>query len=361
MTWSIDSRKLSASLVAACLAVGWSGAALAQAPQPWTIQGKLTGKPKNLEGSESKNSKDVSGIACATESGFPRLCLIADDETQGAQIIILQDGKLIAGDFVRLIDDSFVGKPLELDAEGVAFAGGAFYVIGSHGRPRHESGVDAAAEVEARVMASSEIFRIRFAPDSIDMTTGKLMAEPEKRRSTELPAIVRAQPELAPFAQSPLEENGLTIEGVAVRDGALLAGLRGPVLEGNRAVILSVPLGMLFDHGPGGATLLKLELGVDGEGHARGVRDLLAYQGKLLVLAGPVNDPPEGQPIKLGDYSVFSDGDQADKLLDLEGYGAEIKPEALLPLGEADGRLRVLLLFDGPAGGQPTPVEFGLK
>ncbi|MES0044105.1 hypothetical protein [Mesorhizobium sp. M0091] len=121
MTWSIDSRKLSASLVAACLAVGWSGAALAQAPQPWTIQGKLTGKPKNLEGSESKNSKDVSGIACATESGFPRLCLIADDETQGAQIIILQDGKLIAGDFVRLIDDSFVGKPLELDAEGVAF------------------------------------------------------------------------------------------------------------------------------------------------------------------------------------------------------------------------------------------------
>src|SRR5262249_45578227 len=125
MKIAIESRKLLSALVT-CLLTGiaWNGAALGQAadPAPWEVHGKLIGKPENLNGSESKKSKDVSGIACATTTGFPRICLIADDETQGAQIVILEDGKLIAGDFVRLIDDSFAGKPLELDAEGVAFA-----------------------------------------------------------------------------------------------------------------------------------------------------------------------------------------------------------------------------------------------
>lgn len=205
MKWSIGSRKLSVALVTTCLSAtaAWNGAVLGQtaAPQPWKIVGKLIGKPKNLDGSESKNSKDVSGIACATTTGFPRICLVADDETQGAQIVILEDGKLIAGDFVRLIDDSFAGKPLELDAEGVAFADGFFYVIGSHGRPRHESGADDKAKIDARAKAASQIFRIRFASDSIDMRTGKLTAQPEKTRSLELAGIIRAQ--LTPFAESP--------------------------------------------------------------------------------------------------------------------------------------------------------------
>ncbi|WP_165420919.1 DUF3616 domain-containing protein [Rhizobium ruizarguesonis] len=128
----------------------------------------LIGKPKNFDGSDSKKSKDVSGIACAATSGYPRVCLVADDETQGAQIVILEDGKLIAGDFVRLIDDSFANTPLELDGEGVAYADGFYYVIGSHGRPRHEDGKEDSAEINARVKASSRIFRISFASDSID-------------------------------------------------------------------------------------------------------------------------------------------------------------------------------------------------
>ena len=122
-----------------------------------------------------------------------------------------------------------------------------------------------------------------------------------------------------------------------------------------------MPLGVLFDGRTGKTTLLRPELGVDGMGNARGVRDLVTFEGRLLVLAGPVNDPPEGHSIELGDYTVFSYGDDAEKLLDLEGYGNEIKPEALLPLGESDRKLRALLLFDGPDVGQPTPIEIKLK
>ena len=251
MKIAIESRKLRSALVTTCLLAGiaWSGAALGQAadPGPWEVHGKLIGKPKNLDGSESKKSEDVSGIACATTSGFPRICLVADDETQGAQIVILEDGKLIAGDFVRLIDDNFAGEPLELDAEGVAFADGFFYVVGSHGRPRHEEGADDAAKIEARAKASSRIFRIRFASNSIDVKTGKLNGQPEMTSSLKLTDLIRAQPELAPFVDMPLEENGLTLEGVAARDGMLYAGLRGPVSKDHQAAILSVPLHVLFD------------------------------------------------------------------------------------------------------------------
>ncbi|MER9651695.1 DUF3616 domain-containing protein [Mesorhizobium sp. M0199] len=365
MKGAIASRKLLSTPLAACLAAGiaWSGAVWGQAtePQPWEVSGKLIGKPKNLDGSESKRSADVSGIACGTTFGFPRVCLLADDETQGVQIVILEDGRMIAGDFVRLIENSFANKPLELDAEGVAYADGFFYVIGSHGRPRHEQDTDDAAKIEARAKASSRIFRIRFASDSIDMKTGKLHSQPEKTSSQLLTGLIRKQPELESFADKPLEENGFTLEGVAVRDGALYAGLRGPVLADHRAAILSVPLGVLFDGKPGESSLLRLDLGLDSLSHARGIRDLVFLNGKLLILAGPEYDPAKGHPIELRDYAVFSYDQEAQKLLDLEGYGSDIKPEALLPLGEIDSKLRALLLFDGPDQGQPTPIEIDLK
>ncbi|MGR9079520.1 DUF3616 domain-containing protein (plasmid) [Rhizobium leguminosarum] len=309
MSGANEPRKLWSALVVTCLSagIGWSGAALGQAAdsQPWKVSGKLIGKPKNFDGSDSKKSKDVSGIACAGTSGYPRVCLVADDETQGAQIVILEDGKLIAGDFVRLIDDSFANTPLELDGEGVAFADGFYYVIGSHGRPRHEDGKEDSAEINARVKASSRIFRIRFASDSIDTKTGKLVGQPELTSSQLLTKIIRLLPELQPFVDKPLEENGLTIEGLAVREGTLYAGFRGPILTDHRAAILSVPLGVLFDSKTGDATLLRPELKVDTLGHPRGVRDLLTFEGKLLVLAGPENDPPKGNRIQLGDCAIF--------------------------------------------------------
>ena len=48
------------------------------------------------------------------------------------------------------------------------------------GRATNE-GIDDAARIEARAKASSRIFRIRFASDSIDMKTGKLVGQPERR------------------------------------------------------------------------------------------------------------------------------------------------------------------------------------
>jgi hypothetical protein len=356
-------RPAKAGLLRVALACGLAAALPGTAPardhsKPWTVSGKLLGEPDAThpaEAEKSRKAKDVSGIACATETGFPRLCLVADDESQGAQVAILRDGSLVAGRFIRLIDAAHTDEPLELDAEGVAYADGAFYVIGSHGRPRHADGREARGDAQAE--ATRHLFRIRLDPKAADPETGQLRAEPEIAGTGALARIIAGIPALAPFHDKALEEGGVTIEGVAVRGGRLHVGLRGPVLADGSAAIVSVPLDGLFEGEPGAATLAAVALGPDGSGHKRGVRDLVAVPDGFLILAGPMHDPKDGA-VAAGDYTVFAwnGTDAPRKRLDLPGYPDRQKPEALLPLDEtADGQ-RVLVFFDGPKEGAPRPV-----
>jgi hypothetical protein len=345
----------SVGLALATLVIGLAtvhgGSAAAQGRNPWTVEGKLVGKPKD-EFLNSKKSEDVSGIACGTETGFPRVCLLVDDETQGAQIVVLEDGKLVAGDFIRLIYNTHDGDLLELDAEGVAYGDGYFYVIGSHGRPRHEADATKEARNEAQAKASRYVFRVAFDLNAVDLN-GRLTGALELKPSVELPTFITAEPALASSFDRALEENGLTIEGVAVRDGRLYVGMRGPLLADDTAAMLSVPLETLFDGRQGAAQLHRLDLG-----RRRGVRDVVSFERGFLLLAGPVNDPPNGE-IKHGDYSIFSwDGTTHSKLLSsLEPFGNKVKPEALLPLGRRGTKLHTLLFFDGSDEGTPRPVE----
>src|SRR5262249_11870229 len=151
--WSSPRSKRRLLQVLASLAMLLAGASAMADPEViWPVKGKLRGQGANA-------AHDLSGIAC-DRPGFPRLCLVIDDESQEAQVVILRDGELMAGDSVPLLRGSMDGKPLELDGEGVAFADGAFYVIGSHGQPRHSrSKLDPArdaARIAARIRASSQ-------------------------------------------------------------------------------------------------------------------------------------------------------------------------------------------------------------
>jgi hypothetical protein len=349
-------------LVAFCVVGGLATSVVAaQADQPWKVHGKLLGKA--ISPSDYEKSEDVSGIACSTTAGFPRLCLVADDETQGTQIVIMKDGELVAGDFLKLTDAQHAGKPLELDAEGVAFGGNSFYVTGSHGRPRHEDDPSKEEKNNAKAKATRQIFRITLPPSAIDMLSGKLVGAPEIARSVQLAEIIRAQPEISKWYDKALDDNGLTIEGVAVRDTTLYVGMRGPVLENGSAVILSTPLAVIFDGQQAQAKVHPLPLEKDTLGKPRGIRDLASYGSGFLLLAGPVNDPAPGHEIQTGDYSIYSwDGDATvKKLVDLKGYGKKVKPEALLPLDGNQERARILLMFDGPKEGSPTPLDLDLR
>lgn len=55
----------------------------------WPVEGRLIGE-------KGKKSKDISGIACTKPQGFPRSCLVIDDNRQQTQFVTLKDGEIVA-------------------------------------------------------------------------------------------------------------------------------------------------------------------------------------------------------------------------------------------------------------------------
>jgi hypothetical protein len=326
------------NILAAALLLGLFAGGAAIADDTWPVHGKLQGK-------NGKKSKDMSGIACTAPQDFPRACLVIDDNLQAAQFVTVQDGEIQAGDMMPLIDNRFKGKALELDGEGVAYADGFFYVIGSHGRPRDSEHKfekpKHRKKLAARIEASSQI--VRFRPEGAH----KLSAVEKQGK---LRAIIEREPALSKYLDSRLEDNGLTIEGIAVRHGRILAGFRGPSLAEGRAAVLSVAVDAIFGNATASPHLYRLPLG-----KGQGIRDLAVFGDGVLVLAGPTASDP-------GQYAIYWwDGESDDaKLLkdlaDVVGKKGKRKAEALLPLDETPSGLRVLILFDSEKEGAPVTV-----
>jgi hypothetical protein len=300
----------------------------------WPVKGKLVGK-------DGGKSEDISGIACSTSQGFPRSCLVIDDNIQEAQAVTLKDGEIVVGETIRLIENTHKGKPLDLDGEGVAYADGFYYVIGSHGRPRKSNEAQLSAKTKAKIAASSQIVRVQVEPG-----TGATSVE----RTDKLRPILASDTSLSSFLDRRLDKNGLTIEGVAVSGGRLFAGFRGPTLEGGRAAVLSVAVDYLFGQSAPDARLHRIPLG-DGQG----IRDLVHFDDGFLVLAGPTADGP-------GTYGIFWwDGHtEAVKFLKdlavVTGKKGTRKAEALLPLDRTSSTVRLLILFDGEKEGAPVTI-----
>lgn len=243
--------------VLACLSLAGAVAVSPALADNWTVKGDLAGK-------DGGASKDMSGIACAAASGFPRTCLVIDDELQAAQVVTLTDGRIVPGDLIPLIADRFKGKPVEFDGEGVAFAGNHFYVIGSHGRPRHDKEDSDPAEAQARVAAglaaSSKLIRLTY-----DAASGRIATDPATPPSAALGKLIEAEPAFAPFKDKALEEGGVTVEGIAILGERLFAGFRGPFAKDDsgkdQALIVSAALGHFFDGMPADARLHRVKLG----------------------------------------------------------------------------------------------------
>jgi uncharacterized protein DUF3616 len=307
--------------------------AFAEDSEAWRIKGRLFGKNGSI-------ATNVSGIACSRTQGFPRSCLLIDDNLQSAQIVTVRNGSIIAGGMIRLISNKYKGKRFELDGEGVAYADGYYYVMGSHGHPRDSKHsldpISDADKIRAKIAASSQIVRVA------ERTTAVVATE-------KLRAIIAADPVLSTFLDRRLENNGLTIEGVAVKGGRLFAGFRGPSLDNGRAAILSVALGGLFGTEPADAKLYLLPLG-----NGQGVRDLASYSTGLLVLAGPA-------AAGSGNYAVYWwDGasENTRLLRDLADVtGGKRKAEALLPLDVSSSGLRALIFFDRENQGAPIAIK----
>jgi hypothetical protein len=266
----------------------------------------------------------------------------------------------------------------EIDIEGMDCDGGYLWITGSHSlkrlRPKGsalEKGARRLAEVRAdgnRYLIARvpllEVERGEWVParscrdEKGDLTSARLMGSD---RGNVLTEVLRLDEHLAPFLAIPGKDNGLDVEGIAVRGNRVFLGLRGPVLRG-WAVVLEI---WVEEVGSGLLGLGPVE-GSDRpyrkhflDLRGLGVRDLQFHRSDLLVLAGPTMDldGPAAvyrwrKPLE-AERGVLLERDELDEVLDLPyGIGEEgayDHPEGITVFSEDGGKAKqILVVYDSP-------------
>jgi hypothetical protein len=256
-------------------------------------------------GAEDPLHKDLSAVTRVGDSLF-----LACDETASVERLRrLDDARF--GDHAHFALGDLIdlpgGRDGEMDIEGLCAADGWLWVVGSHAhkrcKPKHDpkSGRDAPADALRR-MERCEREPNRYCLARIPLVEAEPgLHEPVRRDGKRRAAWVRfgkrrsrllqwlgRDPHLRPFLAIPSKENGLDVEGLAVRGGRAWLGLRGPVLRGH-AVILDLDL---REDAPGRLKARR----IDGDRRYRkhlldtrglGIRDMRLDGDDLLLLVGP--------------------------------------------------------------------------
>jgi hypothetical protein len=318
-----------ASICSAALLAG--GPAVSQicersADNSWTVKPDFRG---------GKARTQLSGAAC--NETISR-CIAANDEKTFAQFFTVSGS--------RIIPDA---SPIDLtdgddepDAEGAAYAGGSFYVAGSHGNSRRKHQPNEQSYVVVRVNA---------ATGTVDGRSGKWRNAIFKSEKLKSYAGQRLKD------GGPNQAGGANVEGIAVWNDRMYLGFRGPSV-GKNAYALSAPLGEVFDNSDKELNTMDHEIAL---GEKTGIRDLAAVDTGLLILTGPVNEP-DNKDEKV-DRSIFHwnpETGKLDMLALLSPLAEDVKAETLVVLPDKGdkGRFRVLLILEGIANGDPFECSF---
>lgn len=326
-------------------------AASAQQPAPWLrpdrgIWDVGAGFEFALKESKAlKVRRSLSGIACNKNATGERICLMAFDEGTQARYATLQANQMVPDPQPLFLRPGTA----ELDAEAAATDGRYLYVTGSHSAKRGDC---------SRNPSSRHVVRL-----TLDPATGRGLPTSLSHSSrlwdtmTTVPVLKDHVGERHCLGSEPGQQ-GINIEGMAVRGERLYFGFRGPVIEGE-AWVLSVNAAALFGDADTTPELNRVALGA-----SRGIRDMVAVDGGFLLLAGPDDGKAHrGIPWTLSWWDGQSSATLAAvprhlATLDLSAVAlracdTELKPEAITVLEESAQNYRVLVLSDGMCDGGP--------
>ncbi len=305
---------------------------------------------------------------------------IAGDETATVERL-LADQPEKAAEFggettFRLAD--FVDLPgedteEEADVEGLARAGRFLWAIGSHSlrrkqiKERHEGqgALKRLAKIEGQdnrqILVRLPIADVDGVPTPVREleVDGQRHRAASLRRRDNLRSLLRDDEHLGPFLPIPGKDNGLDIEGIAVRGDRVYLGLRGPVLRGWAFVLELRPY--VNEDEPDKIRLRDFDDGLPYRKHVLdleglGVRDLCPHGDDLLILAGPTMDL-DG-PVRIYRWHNAARSDiptiVRDTLITREldiSYGeGDDHAEGISMLGDD----RLLVVYDSPAQSRLT-------
>jgi hypothetical protein len=273
-------------------------------------------------------------------------------------------------DFVDLPGDD---ADEEADVEGLARSGGFLWAVGSHSlrrkqiKDRHEGAkaLKRLARTEGQgnrqLLVRLPIAEVGGVPTPVrEVAVGGVRHRAAALgRRDDLRALLSDDEHLGPFLPIPGKDNGLDIEGIAVRDDRVYLGLRGPVLRGWAFMLELRPY--VDDDDPDRLRLREFDDGLPYRKHVLdldglGVRDLCPAGDDLLILAGPTMDL-DG-PVRIYRWHGASRTEQPSIV-----RGASLTREIELTYGEGDdhaeglsllGDDRVLVVYDSPAAARLT-------
>jgi uncharacterized protein DUF3616 len=312
-----------------------------------------------------------------------RVLWIAGDETATLERLVADDPAAPTAyadeQTFRLAD--FVDLPgedadEEADLEGLARTGDFLWVVGSHSlrrkqiKARHDGdkALRRLARLEGQanrqILVRLPIVTVDGLPTPVRETVidGVHHRAAQLGRRDGLRTLLRHDDHLAPFLAIPGKDNGLDVEGIAVRGDRVYLGLRGPVLRGWAFVLELRP--WVDPDEPGRLRLREFDDGLPYRKHVLdldglGVRDLCPDGEDLLVLAGPTMDL-DG-PVRIyrwhGAYRVkmpaIVRGDLLTRELELTYGEGDDHAEGMGLIGDPDGKL-AMVVFDSPAAARLT-------
>ena len=300
----------------------------------------------------------------------------ANDELATVERLRAQDGGGYGEHHSFRLGDYFDlpgGPDDEMDIEGLEIDGGYLWVLGSHSltREKPKAGSSDVAEALRRLtevehhpnrhflgrvplIAGDDTYTLRSSVEDAQLDAACLDTRPKRGK---LGKLLKGDEHLGRFVSVPAKENGVDLEGIAVRGSRVFVGLRGPVLRG-WAVILELDV---KETRPG--RLKPRRIGPKGERYRKhfldlaglGIRDLCFEEDRLLILAGPTMEL-DG-PVRLfawpgcleAGQQMIVTAAELEPLLDLPYQRDADHAEGIAILGRSNDRAELLVVYDSPA------------
>lgn len=296
-------------------------------------------------------NEDISAI------GFlGKYLLIGADEGNTIQVLAPNEEQARAQ--YRVINNIELPVPNadkeEIDIEGITISDNTVYVVGSHSLNRTTIRSDKTYQenLERLLKVKNEDNRKNVFKFKLDIDTGILNSSIKQKS---LQKILERDDLLKRFVNIPSKENGIDIEGIAVKEDRLYFGFRAPVLRGKYVPVMTVKFKDINNKDKYELCYVSLE--------GNGIRDLVAVDDGFLILAGAMGDGISPYQVYFWDgRDTLLGSDKTPAKLQLLGEIPTVqgaKAEGLAIMEKKANGYKVLVVYDGIAKGNPTIFEIG--